>query len=172
MSRVSWTEFGNSFLEKTRTQGLVLRCSIHEILISSIFMCSIWAWCFLLGNVCLLKRSSSPSASLFKIWQIFRDYEKNNREELEQSEHSIRKEIFWTFSRKKNFEKMAIFIGFWLCWDIAKTQLKIWILCLMFAISVPSVCMYGVRLHVYLTLLSMEMSFHTQILKNSAYNAL
>ena len=60
---------------------------------------------------------------------------------------------------------MALFDGFWLCWDIAKTQLKIWILCLMFAISVPSVCTYGVRLHVDLTLLSMEMIFHIQILK-------
>ena len=113
----------------------------------------------------ILKRSSSPSPSLFKIWQIFRDYEKNNREKLEQSEQSIRKEIFWTFSRKKIFEKMALFDGFWLCWDIAKTQLKIWFLCLMFSISVPFVCTYGVRLHVDLTLLSMEMVFHTQILK-------
>ena len=60
----------------------------------------------------VLKRSSSPSSSLFKIWQIFSDYEKNNHEELEQSEHSIRKEIFWTFSRKKIFWKNGTFWWF------------------------------------------------------------
>jgi len=42
----------------------------------------------------ILKRSSRPSPPLFKFGTDFKEYEKNNREELEQSEHGIRKEIF------------------------------------------------------------------------------
>ena len=42
----------------------------------------------------ILKRSSSPSASLFKFGTDFKQHEKNNHDELEQSEHSIQKEIF------------------------------------------------------------------------------
>ena len=59
-----------------------------------------------------LKTSSSPSSSLFKFGTNFRQHEKNNHEELEQSEHNIRKEIFWTFSRKKNFWKNGNFWWF------------------------------------------------------------
>ena len=41
-----------------------------------------------------LKRSSSPIPSLFKIWQIFREHEKNNRAELRKSGNSVGKGNF------------------------------------------------------------------------------
>ena len=47
-----------------------------------------------------LERTSSPKPSLFKFGTDFQQHEKNNHEELEQSEFVIRKDTFWTFSRK------------------------------------------------------------------------
>ena len=45
-------------------------------------------------------------------------------------------------------------------------------LCLMYDISVLSVCMYDMRLHVDLTLLNIKMFLDTQILQNSKNKAL
>ena len=59
-----------------------------------------------------LKRSSTLSSSLFKFWQIFWDYEKDNHEELENAIGLIREDFFWTFSRKKNFWKNHHFYWF------------------------------------------------------------
>ena len=59
-----------------------------------------------------LKTSFRAGSPLFEFWQNFTGSVRDNHEELEQSEHGVRKEIFWTFSRKKNFRKNGTFWWF------------------------------------------------------------